>query len=143
MATINTSIDAKELSKLNRTLIGFDRIANVTLTVMDNSNYPPYNIIKHDDTRYTIEIAVAGFSKEEITVEVNQDRLIIHGAHDTSDSAQVEYLHRGLAARNFDQAFTLAEYITVHSAEVINGLLRINIERIIPESSKSRQITVN
>jgi HSP20 family molecular chaperone IbpA len=98
--------------------------------------------VKYDDTHYGIEVAVAGFSKEEVTVEVDQDQLTIRGVKTRLDENTVEYLHRGLAARDFEQTFTLAEYMEVRGAKVENGMLQIDIQRIVPEALKPRQIEI-
>jgi molecular chaperone IbpA len=140
MTTALRTIDAASLANLSRALVGFDRYFNNQFP-NTNGNYPPHNIVKYDDTHYGIEVAVAGFSKEEITVEVDQDQLMITGKK-SSTNADVEYLHRGLAARDFEQQFTLAEYMEVKGAEVKDGMLKISIERIVPEALKPRQIEI-
>ena len=134
------TVDTAQLANLSRALVGFDRYFNNQFANV-NGNYPPHNIVKYNDTHYGIEVAVAGFSKEEITVEVDQDQLYITGKK-TSVSEGVEYLHRGLAARDFEQQFTLAEYMEVKDAEVKDGMLKIKIERIVPEALKPRQIAI-
>lgn len=136
------TIDAQALAHLNRALVGFDRVFNDKFFQGNqNGNYPPYNIVKYNDSEYGIEVAVAGFSKEEIIVEVDQDQLTITGKK-LADSDGKEFLHRGLAARDFEQTFTLAEYMNVTGAEVKDGMLKISIERIIPEALKPRQIEI-
>ena len=134
------TIDTAALAQLNRALVGFDRYFNDRFFTNQNGNYPPYNIVKHNENDYGIEVAVAGFSKEEITVEVDQDQLTIKGKK-TIDEGK-EYLHRGLATRDFEQTFTLAEYMEVRGAEVKDGMLKIQIERIVPEALKPRQIEI-
>jgi molecular chaperone IbpA len=134
------TVDTAQLANLSRALVGFDRYFNNQFANV-NGNYPPHNIVKYNDTHYGIEVAVAGFSKEEITVEVDQDQLYITGKK-ASVNEGVEYLHRGLAARDFEQQFTLAEYMEVRGAEVKDGMLKIEIERIIPEALKPRQIKI-
>ena len=141
MSTLRT-IDAHALAQLNKALVGFDRIFNDRFFETRTNNYPPHNIVKYDDNHYGIEVAVAGFSKEEISVSVDQDQLTIRGTNMVTEDRQVEYLHRGLAARDFEQTFTLAEYMNVTGAEVKDGLLMINIERIVPEALKPRQIEI-
>jgi molecular chaperone IbpA len=133
------TVDPAALAAVSRALVGFDRYFNNVNHV--NGNYPPHNIVKYDDTHYGIEVAVAGFSKDEITVEVDQDQLMITGKKATTAEG-VEYLHRGLAARDFEQQFTLAEYMEVRGAEVKDGMLKIQIERIVPEALKPRQIEI-
>jgi molecular chaperone IbpA len=141
MATMQLrAIDPAHLANLSRALVGFDHIFNQHLQPA-NSNYPPHNIVKYSDSEYAIEVAVAGFSKEEITVEVDQDQLVVRGIQLNDDDSK-EYLHRGLASRNFEQSYTLAEYMEVKDAEVKDGMLVIKIERIVPESLKPRQILI-
>jgi len=135
------TIDAAALASLNKALVGFDRIFNDRF-FNNTSNYPPHNIVKYSENQYGIEVAVAGFAKEEITVEVDQDQLTIRGTNMITEDRHVEYLHRGLAARDFEQTYTLAEYMNVTCAEVKDGLLRISIERIIPEALKPRHIEI-
>jgi molecular chaperone IbpA len=135
------TMDTAALANLNRALVGFDRIWNDRL-MGTNGNYPPHNIVKYDENHYGIEVAVAGFTKEEITVEVDQDQLTIKGQHADAENDTTVYLHRGLAARDFEQTFTLAEYMEVKDAEVKDGLLKISIERIVPEALKPRQIAI-
>lgn len=136
------TINAADLAQLSRALVGFDRYFSHQAT---NSNYPPHNIVKYSEDTYAIEVAVAGFAKDEITVEVDQDQLTIKGVkyRPNENTGQIEYLHRGLAARDFEQTFTLAEYMEVRSAKVADGMLQIDIQRIVPEALKPRQIVVN
>jgi molecular chaperone IbpA len=134
------TIDTAALAQLSKALVGFDRY--FTAPHHQNGNYPPHNIVKYSDSAYGIEVAVAGFSKEEVTVEVDQDQLTIRGIKHRPNEDTVEYLHRGLAARDFEQTFTLAEYMIVSGAKVDNGMLQIDIQRIIPEALKPRQIEV-
>ena len=136
------TIDTAALANLSRALVGFDRYFNVPSH--QNGNYPPHNIVKYNDHTYAIEVAVAGFLKEEVTVEVDQDQLTIRGVKDrpNESTGQVEYLHRGLAARDFEQTFTLAEYMEVVGAKVENGMLQIDIKRLVPEALKPRVIEV-
>ena len=133
------TIDPQALAAMSRALVGFDHIFN---TPLNNSNYPPHNIVKYSDSKYAIEVAVAGFSKDEITVEVDQDQLVVRGTQATTEETSKEYLHRGLASRDFEQSYTLAEYMEVKDAEVKDGMLIINIERIVPEALQPRQIKI-
>ena len=135
--------DTNALAHLNRALIGFDRIFDNFENRYQNSttNYPPYNVLKHDDNTFEVEIAVAGFDKEEISVEVDQDQLIIRGKK-TQAETEVQYMHRGLAARDFERMFTLAEHIIVGDAELTNGILSVKLTREVPESLKPRLITI-
>ena len=137
------TIDAQALAQMNRALVGFDRILNDRFfSATQTSNYPPHNIVKYSENLYGIEIAVAGFSKDDITVEVDQDQLTVIGTKSIDVNETKEYLHRGLAARDFTQVYTLAEYMEVKGAEVNDGMLKIEIERIVPEALKPRQIII-
>lgn len=135
------TVTPAEFANLSRALVGFDQIFNQRLQQL-NGNYPPHNIVKYSDSKYAIEVAVAGFSKNEITVEVDQDQLIVRGIQGEIITEGKEYLHKGLASRDFEQKWTLAEYMEVKDAEVKDGMLIIEIERIIPESLKPRSIKV-
>jgi molecular chaperone IbpA len=129
---------------LNRALIGFDQLFDNVERRFANqvqNNYPPYNVIKHDDNHFEIEVAVAGFDKEDITVEVDQDQLIIKGKK-TQAETEVQYMHRGLAARDFERMFTLAEHIIVGDAELTNGILSVKLTREVPEALKPRLIAI-
>lgn len=142
MAQLKT-ITAADLAQINRALVGFDRVFNDRFFQGNqNGNYPPHNIVKYSDNNYGIEVAVAGFAKEEINVEVDQDLLTITGTKSIDIDDTKEYLHRGLAARDFQQTFTLAEYMNVVGAEVKDGMLKVQIERIIPEALKPRSIEI-
>ena len=132
-----------DTSALNRALIGFDRIFNDFENRFQHSttNYPPYNVIKTDENSFEVEVAVAGFDREDITIEVDQDQLRIRGQRKQVEDSR-EYLHRGLAARDFERAFTLADHIIVGDAELTNGILRVKLTREIPEALKPRLIAI-
>jgi molecular chaperone IbpA len=135
------TIDTAALAQLSKALVGFDRYFNVPSH--QNGNYPPHNIVKYSDTSYAIEVAVAGFTREEIAVEVDQDQLTIRGVMNRPNKDEgIEYLHRGLAARDFEQTFTLAEYMEVVGAKVDNGMLHIDIKRVVPDALKPRTIEI-
>lgn len=133
-----------DTSALNRALVGFDRIFNDfdRYSNQINNNYPPYNIVKHDENLYEIQIAVSGFDKEEITVEVDQDQLIVKGSHTENSEDGKVFLHRGLAARDFTRTFTLHDHMEVGEGRIKNGVLSVEIRRVIPESLKPRLIKV-
>jgi molecular chaperone IbpA len=135
--------DTNALSQLNRALIGFDRIFNdfENRHVNSTTNYPPYNVVKHDEDSFEIEIAVAGFTKEDITVEVDQDQLRIKGQR-PKDEDTSKYVYRGLAARDFERVFTLADHMEVGEAELTNGILSVKLTRIVPEALKPRLIAI-
>ena len=130
---------------LSRALIGFDTMFDQLerrFSTQVNNNYPPHTVIKIGDSDYEIQVAVSGFEKDEITVEVDQDQLVIRGERKKEDDIDVEYLHRGLATRDFVKSLTLAEHMEVGEAKIKNGILTVQIKRIIPESLKPRQIRV-
>ena len=135
--------DTQSLNHLNRALIGFDKIFNDFDRFQHSSttNYPPYNVIKHDENSFEIEVAVAGFDREDVTIEVDQDQLRIKGQRKQTEDTG-EYLHRGLAAREFERQFTLAEHIIVGDAELTNGILRVKLTREVPEALKPRLIAI-
>jgi molecular chaperone IbpA len=139
-----TRFDTTALNQLNRALIGFDRLFNERGYINQlNQTYPPYNVIKRDEDNYVIEIAVAGFSLEEIDVEVDKNQLIIRGERKEEEVDEgTEYLHRGLAYRSFEKSLTLGEYMQVGEATIVNGVLKIAINRLVPEALKPRKIQV-
>ena len=130
------------VSDINRALIGFDQIFNDQFFTQPlNAKYPPYNYIQYDENHYELEFAVAGFNRSDITVRVDQNQLIISGNH-ADDNSTKKYMHRGIATREFERVFTLAEHMVVQEAVVENGMLKVTIERIIPEELKPRLIEV-
>jgi len=104
------------------------------------SSFPPYNVKKVDEDNYVVELAVAGYDREDIDVTVDKDTLIIKSERENDEKS--EYIHKGIAGRNFTQTFTLGEYMIVKSASLDNGLLTVKIERELPESAKPRQIKI-
>ena len=134
-----------KLDALSRALIGFDtmfdqmerRYANSV-----NNNYPPHNILRIADNEYAIQIAVTGFEKTEISVTIENNVLIVKGESVTTDYPTEQYLHRGLATRDFVKEFPLAEHIEVSGATIKNGMLTVNLIRNIPESAKPKVIDI-
>ena len=130
-----------DTNALNRALLGFDtmfsdfehRYANQL-----KDNYPPYNIVKHNDDTYEIEIAVTGFYKDEIIVEIDQNQLIVKGVRDKNSDVTAEFLHRGLAFRDFTRSWTLAEHMEVGEGTIKNGVLTIELKRLVPDALKPR-----
>lgn len=130
---------------LTKALIGFDSMFNNFERKFANSlsnNYPPHNVIKLDENNYEIQVAVTGFGKDEVTVELDQNILIVTAGHEVEEDEKT-YLHRGLAQRNFVRNFPLAEHIEVKGAEQKNGILTIKLERIVPEALKPRRIEIS
>jgi molecular chaperone IbpA len=140
-----TQLQRFDTAALNRALVGFDRIFDDMERRFANqisSNYPPFNIAKVGENIYDIAIAVTGFEKDEIAVTVEANELLVKGERKMSDQPEPEYLHRGLALRDFERTFTLAEHMKVRKAEIKNGILLIQIEREIPEELKPRVIDI-
>lgn len=104
-------------------------------------SYPPYNIRKVDDTKYVIEIALAGFGKQDLELTLDNSTLTVKGEM-KSDSEDSEYIFKGIAERAFTRSFNLADSVTINNAEMINGMLKIWLERLIPESKKPRKIDI-
>jgi len=130
-----------DTNALNRALLGFDSLFS-DFEHRVNTNYPPYNILKRNENTYEIEIAVTGFSKDEITVEVDQNRLIVKGIRSANLEDESEYLHRGLASRDFTREWTLAEHMIVGEGRIKNGVLTIQIARVVPEALKPRVLRI-
>lgn len=128
---------------LSRQFIGFDTILNSVRQANEHlskaSNYPPYNIKKIDDEHFVIEMAVAGFGKTELDVELKEGELIITGSHKAEDN---DYIYQGIANRAFTRKFTLADTVVVKNAELVNGMLKIALERFIPEEKKPKKIDI-
>lgn len=135
-----------DTNALNRALVGFDQIFNdfeSRFANQLNNNYPPHNVIKRDDDHYEIQIAVAGFSKDEIKVTVEDSHIIVQGMKAIqAEPDTVEYIHRGLAFREFERYFRLEGYLEVDGAEIKDGLLIIKIKRNVPEEKKPVQIEI-
>ena len=134
-----------DLSPLLRSSVGFDVFDNIFDSVFNlnesNTSYPPYNILKSDNN-YTISLAIAGFSKDEIDVSLQENEIVIKGVAKDQDN-KIQFLHRGIAGRNFERKFRLADTIKVSNASYEDGLLNIYLEREIPEHQKPRKIEIN
>lgn len=134
-----------DFSPLYRSAIGFDRMANILDSLnraeQNQPSYPPYNIELTGEDRYRITMAVAGFDRSEINIEVNQNHLTVSANKGTEEQART-YLHQGIAARSFERRFQLADHVQVQSANYENGLLHVDLQRIIPESMKPRTIPI-
>lgn len=131
----------------DRLFVGFDdtynRIAKMHDDLTKNiPNYPPYNIKKVDDNKYVIEIAVAGFSKSEIEIEFADDKLTVKG-NAGDDTGATDWLYKGIATRNFTRTFALDDKIEIKGAALVNGLLQIGLEKIIPDHKKPKKIEVS
>ena len=136
-----------DFSPLYRSAVGFDRLARQLESAARSSQengWPPYNIETTGENAYRIEIAVAGFSPDELNIEAKENSLTVTGKKAANDDASVQktYLHRGLAERDFERRFQLADYVVVKGADLSNGLLTIDLQRELPEALKPRRIEI-
>lgn len=140
-------MNAYDLSPLFRSTVGFDHVSRM----LDNAfkmderamSYPPYNIAKVSEDQYEIVMALAGFKLEDLNVVVEQNTLTITGAQAEKEEDGKEYLHRGIATRSFERKFSLADHVKVTGADLVDGILTLQLVREIPEESKPRQISIN
>lgn len=137
-----------DLSPLYRSTIGFDRLFNLLDQVGGadvSQTYPPYNIERQDENHYRITLAVAGFADKDLTIETKENVLTVRGAKEArSESAEASgaLLYQGIAARNFERRYQLADHVHVVGAALEHGLLHINLVREVPEAQKPRQIPI-
>jgi molecular chaperone IbpA len=132
----------RDFSPYFRSTVGFDHLFDTLEHAVDAGNgYPPYNIERTDETNYRISVAVAGFAEKDLNVEVRDGVLTLTGKREESEKQN--YLHQGIAGRAFERRFQLAEHVEVRAAKLENGLLHIDLERIVPEEKKPRRIAIN
>ncbi len=133
-----------DLAPLYRSTVGFDRVFDLLDTVgkAETGGYPPYNIERLDEDDYRITLAVAGFSEEELDVELHENTLTVTGSRGEADEGRT-FLYQGIAGRSFQRRFQLAEHVKVAGASLVNGLLNIELQREIPESAKPRKISIS
>ena len=134
-----------DLAPLTRSAVGFDRLFQMleTASKTEGQGYPPYNIESVAENHYRIELAVAGFRPEDLNIEAKENVLIVTGRKAANDSDEDRrFLHRGLAERDFERRFQLADYVVVTEASLANGLLSIGLERQLPEALKPRTIPI-
>ena len=141
---------------LDRFFVGFDRVAERMATVADQAQvlaakYPPYNLKKIDENKYTIELAVAGFAKQDLEIEIVDDKLIIKGRIHSGEPAEQDsngqwtwpqVLYQGLAMRPFTRTFALSDNVEIRGASLLNGILKIALEAIIPEHKKPKKVEI-
>lgn len=132
---------------LNRASVGFDRLfdrLSQAAAATTTTSYPPYNLVKHSDTEYEIQLAVAGFREDELDVTMHNGELTITGeAVESEEDTVTNFLYKGIAKRKFTRVFNLADGVEIKSATVKNGLLSINLEHHIPEEMKPKKIAIN
>ena len=133
------------MAPLFRSSVGFDRFNDLFETALRNepgSTYPPYNVEKHGDDEYRIVIAAAGFQEEDLELEVEKGVLTVSGGKRDANT-DVTYLYQGIAQRAFKLSFRLADHIEIKAADLSNGLLSIDLLRVIPEEAKAKRIPIN
>lgn len=133
-----------DLTPLYRSTVGFDRVFDLLDNVgkAESAGYPPYNIERLDDNDYRITLAVAGFGEDDIDIELKENTLTVTGSRKDADEGR-EFLYNGIAGRSFERRFQLAEHVEVAGASLSNGLLNVELKRVIPEAMKPRKIAIN
>ena len=147
LSTLRNALQAFDFNTVTPYAVGFDRtfdrLWDYATHQAESSGFPPYNIQKTEDFKFEIEMALAGFDKKDISVEVAEGVLTIKSIKDKDTGATDEFtLYKGISKRNFTRKFTLADDIVVNDAKLENGMLTINLERIVPEAKKPKMITV-
>ena len=136
-----------DFSPLYRSTVGFDRLFSLLDSMGQPEQaapaYPPYNIERTGDNAYRISMAVAGFGEDDLEIEAKENTLLVKGSQEKTEDDTVEMLFRGIAARNFERRFQLADHVEVRSAHLKNGLLHIDLVREIPEAMKARKISIS
>ena len=133
-----------DFSPLFRSTVGFDRLSRLMDSALRNDEaggYPPYNIEALGENAYRVTLAVAGFSPEDLTITSQENTLVVSGKQKNADES-TQYLYRGIAGRAFERRFQLADYIKVTGAQLVNGLLNIELAREVPEAMKPRTIKI-
>jgi len=144
----NIALFGPGFKDFDKFFVGFDESAKQLQSLHADltkniPNYPPYNIRKNDENSYTIEIAVAGFGQNEIDIEIDGGKLIVKGNVDaTLDALEDNFLFKGIATRAFTRAFAIDDHIEVKNAELFNGMLKIALERMVPETQKPKKVPV-
>ena len=150
MTNAHLNLRSLDIPSIHKFAVGFDNVFDELLRInaqqANGSNYPPYNVVKHDDDHFAIELAVAGFNIGDISITVEKNLLTIKGEQTQSLDElekEVEYLHRGISARSFARTFTLAEHVEVTGATSENGILKIDLERKVPDEQKPKIIAIS
>lgn len=147
--TRTLSLRSLDIPQIHKFGIGFDNLFDELMRTHDlqsNTTYPPYNVIRHDENNFSIELAVAGFKEGDIEVVLEKNQLSVKGSKAkpiTEEGPVTEYLVHGISSRSFERSFTLAEHVTVAGATTEAGILTINLERVVPEESKPKKIAIN
>jgi molecular chaperone IbpA len=143
-ALLSGECDMFDFTPLYRSSIGFDHLARMLdeAATFETPTYPPYNIERMGEDEYLISLAIAGFTSNDVNIEVKGNDLTITGKKNDKPEGKKEYLHQGIAGRNFQRTFQLADNVEVKSAELNEGLLQISLQRVIPEALKPRTIAI-
>lgn len=140
-----------DLEKFGKFFVGADKLAQKMQETVDHiaktsTAYPPFNLKKVDENKYVVEVAVAGFGKQDVELTLDGGKLVIKGQTTldtlTQDGIDIQYLHKGIADRAFTRTFSLADNVEVKNAEMFNGILKIWLEHIIPEDKKPKKINI-
>ena len=135
-----------DLTPLFRTSVGFDRMSRLMDSALQlegaAKGYPPYNIVRKEQDQYRVTLAVAGFAEDELNIELHNNQLTVTGRKDKTTADADEYLYQGIASRGFERRFQLADHIKVLAANLDNGLLHVELERVVPDALKPRTIPI-
>ena len=143
--TRTLSLRSLDIPSIHKFGIGFDSMLDEMLRVSTQSNqtnYPPYNIVKETEDKFRIEVATAGFNEGEVKIELNNRVLTINGSKENQEVYTDEYLFQGISNRDFQREFTLAEHVKIINATNVNGILTIYLERQVPEEMKPKTIDI-
>lgn len=141
----NLSLRSLDIPSIHKFAVGFDNMFDELLrhtNAQTGTNYPPYNVVKFSDDKFAIELAVAGFKDGDIDVTVEKNQLTVKGEKSVELNENIEYLHRGISARNFLRSWTLADHVEITGAEIKDGILTIQLERQVPEEQKPKKIAI-
>jgi molecular chaperone IbpA len=137
---------AFDLTPYRRSTVGFDRLFDLienNARLQQTDNYPPFNVERLGEDRYRVTLAVAGFRPDEIDITAQQNLLLISGKKNDDDQDRAKFLHLGIANRNFERRFELADFVRVEDARLADGLLAVDLVREIPDAMKPRKIAIN
>ena len=143
--TRELTLRSLDIPSIHKFAVGFDNIFDEMLRInaqQSTTNYPPYNIVKRSEDIFVIELAVAGFNEGDIKITLEKNVLTITGEQTSTEGEELEYVHRGISARNFTRTFTLAEHVEVVGASAENGILSIELERQVPEEQKPKTVAI-
>ena len=140
----HSAFTPQDFQKMMGLSVGFDTVFDrfFNMDTGSQQSYPPYNIRKQSEFQYSIELAIAGFSKDDIEVEVTDGQLVIRSKDNEKDEASDSFVHKGIARRSFSRSFSLADDVIVKGADLKDGMLIIDLERVIPEEKKPRLIQI-